>query len=131
MYRKTEKTNQKIHITQRMSLAQVNLMHVVVIGPLLYAIGHYEDKTPNFLYTALGLLAITIPFVVRIPKAELTYRSIINAVHYVFWIALFGYVAYMGNTTPNYLYMILKLLGITVIAIHLYLFSQKMFVYYA
>lgn len=114
-----------------MSLAQVNLLHVFIIAPTLYAIGHYETKTPDALYNILGLLALMIPFVVRIPKLELTYRSIINAVHYLLWIVMFGYVAYMKNQTPAAMYPILRLLAVTVLAIHLYLFSQKMYVYYS
>ena len=114
-----------------MSLAQVNLMHVVVIGPLLYSIGHYAPNTPNMLYNALGLLAIMIPFVVRTPTLDLSYRNIVNSLHYLAWIILFGYVAYMKNDTPKGILESLKILGVIVIALHLYLFGQKMYVYYA
>lgn len=114
-----------------MSLAQVNLMHVTLIGPLLYGIGYYGNETPDILYNALGTLTLTIPFVVRIPKLDLTYRSLINLLHYLVWIILFGYVSYKKNLTPPGIYELLKLLGITVIAIHSYLFIQKMYVYYS
>lgn len=114
-----------------MSLAQVNLMHVAVIGPLLYSIGHYAPKTPNILYNALGVLALMIPFVVRTPKLDLSYRNIVNSLHYLVWIILFGYVAYMKNDTPKGILESLKILGIVVVALHGYLFIQKMYVYYS
>lgn len=113
-----------------MSLAQVNLMHVAVIGPLLYSIGHYAPKTPDILYNALGVLAITIPFIVRFPKLDLSYRTIVNALHYLVWIALFGYVAYMKNDTPLGVLESFKILGIFVVVLHGYLYAQKMYVYY-
>lgn len=114
-----------------MSLAQVNIMHVVVIGPLLYSIGYYAPKTPDILYNSLGALTVLIPFVVRLPNLILSYRNIVNTLHYVGWITLFGYIAYMKNDTPKGLLESLKILGVIVIALHGYLFIQKMYVYYS
>lgn len=113
-----------------MSLAQVNLMHVAVIGPLLYSIGYYAPKTPDILYNALGVLTLTIPFIVRFPKLDLSYRTIVNSLHYFVWIALFGYIAYMKNDSPKGLLESLKILGIVVVVIHGYLYGQKMYAYY-
>lgn len=113
-----------------MSLAQVNLMHVVVIGPVLYSIGYYAKKTPDILYNTLGVLTLMIPFIVRLPGFDLSYRNIINATHYFIWIALFGYVAYMKNDTPLGILKSLEILGIVVIFVHGYLLFKKMYAYY-
>ena len=110
-----------------MSMEQVNLMHAMLVGPLLFYIGHKKNNTPQAVYVALGLLVALIPFIVRIDVSRLTYRSIINAMHYLLWIPLFGYVVYSGvyGKLNDYWWPILKLLGVAVVSVHVYLYLQK------
>ena len=110
-----------------MSLKQVNLMHVLLAGPLLFYIGSKKDKTPICFYSVLGILTLMIPFIVRFNISKpITYRIIINLMHYIVWMPLLGYIVYKKNNLQHYLWPFITLLGITVISIHIYLFAEKM-----
>lgn len=107
-----------------MSMKQVNLMHILVIGPLLTYIGYHKDKTKDMFYHALGGITSLLPFIVRIPTGS-DYHSVINSAHYLFYIPFFFYVSYKGNKLNESLFGLLFGLGIIVIIVHLYLFANK------
>ena len=111
-----------------MSMAQVNLQHVFLVGPLLFYIGSQKENTPRWAFISLATLTVMIPFIVSYNYSSLSYRAIVNASHYLIWIPLFGYIAYAGinKHLGTYMYPILQLLGLSAITIHLFLFSQKM-----
>ena len=106
-----------------MSMKQVNLMHIFLVGPLLTFIGYKNNNTPDYLYYALGSITSLLPFIVRIPK-DLSYRSIVNSIHYLLWLPLFGLISYKGNELPTDIYGIILILGIVTILTHLYLFYK-------
>lgn len=106
-------------------MKQVNLMHMMLIGPSLYYVGHKEKENKDINYYLLAGLVLLIPFIVRLPKYKIDFRNIVNSVHYLMWIPLFGYIVYKKNNSPLMMYKILRLLGVAVIAIHAYLFSEK------
>jgi hypothetical protein len=115
-----------------MSLSQVNLMHIAVIGPLLYVIGDQAEKKGNvdkWLFHALATLTILIIFIVRPPfPFEFNYRNLVNISHYTLILALFGWISYRQNAIDIEILKSMKLLGIVVIAIHLYLLISKLYV---
>jgi hypothetical protein len=111
-----------------MSMAQVNLQHVFLIGPLLFYMGAQKENTPQWAFVALAAFTAMIPFIVTYNYSSLSYRSITNAVHYLVWIPLFMYIAWRGfnNLLAPWAYPMLQLLGLSAITIHLFLWAQKM-----
>lgn len=108
-----------------MSMKQVNQWHIAMMGPVLYYIGNKAEKTNKLAYAVLATLTASIIFVVRIPK-KLNYRGIVNLTHYALFLPLFGYIVYKNNNLPSWSFPMLKYLGISVIAVHLYkLFTNK------
>ena len=107
-----------------MSMKQVNLMHILVIGPLLTYIGYHKDKTENMYFDALGGITSLLPFIIRIPSGS-DYHSIINSVHYLLYIPFFFYVAYKKNELNESLFGLLFGTGVIVILVHLYLLANK------
>lgn len=108
-----------------MSMIQVNLMHILVVGPLLTYIGHYRNKTKDMFFHALGGITSLLPFIVRLPTGT-DYHSVINSAHYLFYIPFFFYVSYKGNKLNQSLFGLLFGLGIIVIIVHLYLLANKL-----
>jgi hypothetical protein len=107
-------------------MKQVNLMHVTLIGGLFVYIGDQKQNTPLWAYAALGTLALMIPFIVRIPK-DGSYRSLVNAAHYLFQLPILLYIAQKKNKSPPGVYPIMKALGIIMVVLHLYILYRKGF----
>ena len=107
-----------------MSMNQVNQWHVAMIGPVIYYIGNKEEKTKPLAYIVLATLTASILFVVRRPK-KLNYRGIINLAHYAVFLPLLGYIVYKNKKLPKWSFPLIKYLGISVIAIHLYHILKK------
>jgi hypothetical protein len=111
-----------------MSMIQVNLLHIALVGPLLIGIGRTAPVTPDWMFHALGTLAAMLPFVVRVPdlRKGVTYRNLVNASHYLFWIALFAYVAWKKNVVQLELLQALTWLGVLVIGVHGVLLARRL-----
>lgn len=103
-----------------MSYIQVNLLHIFAIGPLLIYIGSHEKKTNKLAYTVLGVLALMIPFIVNFPSFNLKSYNLILLIHWLVFVIFFLYIALSQNNTPDSLYPFILILGICVVAIHLY-----------
>lgn len=112
-----------------MSMLQVNLMHVFLVGPVLFGIGYKNPGENMELYNYLTMLTLTMLFIVRIPFYNLIkweYYDYLKASHLLLFTSFFGWVAYKKDTAPEFVYHILKLLGIAVISTHLYLAATKL-----
>ena len=109
-----------------MSMKQVNLMHMFLVGPLLLYIGNKKEKTENWAFYSLATLTCMLPFIVRIPfNQPINFTSLVNTTHYIIWIPLFLYISYEKQKLEPYWWQLLSLLGISVITIHLFLLMQK------
>lgn len=117
-----------------MSLAQVNLMHIVLIGPTLILLGTENElinKYKNIFKHFVLLFSIMIFFIVRIDwiykilfyKNKLTRRNWINLIHHIVIPPLFYYL--YKNHTYTYIKKILQKLGIIIIITHFILFVIK------
>ena len=107
-----------------MSMKQVNQWHIAMMGPVLYYIGNKAKETNKIAYTILATLTASILFTVRRPS-KLNYRGIVNLTHYLVFIPLFGYIIYKNDKLPSWGFTLIKFLGISVIAIHLYKLFNK------
>ena len=108
--------------------ANINLMHIIIIGPLLFSIG-YKNPGENtefyqYLKGILGVLPFMLHFQTSKPSkwSKKTWKSII---HLILFLPFLGYVSYMEDNTPIFIYNILKILGIGIITIHSYLLIKK------
>jgi hypothetical protein len=102
----------------------INYFHILIVGPLLTYIGYNTTNNDSKIYDLLFLLSLLIFILVRSPGLKLNYRNTINIIHYLMWPTFFIWISYQQNDLPNYMFEIIKYLGISVIAIHYY-FLQK------
>ena len=103
-----------------MSMKQVNYMHILLGGPLLYYFGKTMDEIDDKYFGMIKLLFLIIPFVVRFPNFKNMRRSDwINVAHYYFLPA--GLYITSKKRLPIGIYDLIKYTGISMIAIHLYI----------
>lgn len=103
---------------------QINMFHVAMVGPILYYIGNKGKNANSYAFTALATLAIAILFFVRKPNLE-TYRGIIRMFHYLLYIPIFLFISYQNTNLPDWAFIMIKYLGISVSAIHFYLLFRQ------
>jgi hypothetical protein len=119
---------------------QINLFHILVIGPVLLLIDAKGAEKPETdmrisrrdLWVVLATLVICMLFFVGIPIPELGWGSwynMISLIHYAGWFWLFGWLAWLGirdpDMVPSWTYPLFRWLGIMVIVVHLYLLVTK------
>lgn len=105
-------------------MLQVNLWHLIVVGPLLFYIGNKKKEANMYAYIALTILALSIIFAVRFPK-RLNYRGVINSAHYFIYIPMLLYIVYKNKNLPDWAFELIKYLALSVLAIHFYLLLKK------
>ena len=110
-----------------MSMKQVNLMHIFLIGPLLTYIGYKKEETELVIYNMLLMATLFLPFIVRFPKLIFDFRNIINSLHYLIYIPFFAYISLKKNNLNKNIYKLLILMGLSVIIIHIYLLLEKLY----
>ena len=104
----------------------INLLHALVIGPFLFYIGYRGSNTPQFLFYLLAAFAIGSYFAIRIPKSDYySVRNMIKYVHYLLLAPFLLYVAYHGKKSRKLIFDLLKIVGVSIIAVHLYLYFEK------
>ena len=106
-----------------LSMKYVNLLHILIIGTSLVYIGYFQNKSPTWIYYFLGLLGLTIIFLVPFPKLDFTnIRNILYSSHYILFIPGFIALAYYGlkQKINKETYVTLGFIGIFIIIYHLY-----------
>ena len=101
----------------------VNLLHILIIGASLVYIGYFQNKSPRWIYYLLGLLGLTIIFLVPFPKLDFTnMRNLLYSAHYILFIPGFIALAYYGlkQKINKETYVTLGFIGIFIIIYHLY-----------
>lgn len=107
----------------------VNLMHILLIGPIMIYINFNRDSD-LFKKMLIGI-SLMIPFIVTVPnmkKLYITYQFI-NFVHWTAILAYFLYVSYLfafEKNTPEYIYISLAIVGGIMILVHLYKLIPKL-----
>lgn len=107
----------------------VNLMHILLIGPIMIYINFNRDS--DLFKKMLVGISLTIPFIVTVPnikKLYITYQFI-NFVHWTAILAYFLYVSYLfafEKNTPEYIYISLAIVGGIMILVHLYKVIPKL-----
>ena len=105
---------------------KINLLHVAMIGPILYYIGNKGKDANLSAYVGLSTLTISILFFVKNPNLK-NYKGIIRSIHYFLYIPLFLYISNQNKNLPEWVFHFIKYLGISVSMIHLYLLYRKKF----
>lgn len=110
-----------------MSMLQVNLLHIIIQGPLLAYIGYKKENTPDIAFSLLLIMGMLIPFIVRFPKKKIksSYNRILY-LHYLFIMPAFLYLGYKGNELNPKLYQPLFYTGIIIAFYHLYKASKRL-----
>jgi hypothetical protein len=111
-----------------MSGIKIYLMHILIIGPLLFGIGYKPMNNYMSFYKYLTGILLILPFMIHFPKAkpsEWGIKSWNNIIHLVIYLPFLGYVAYKKDNSPELVFSLLKIIGINVIAIHSYLFATE------
>ncbi len=107
----------------------VNLMHILLIGPIMIYINFNRDK--DLFKNILVVISLMIPFIVSVPnikKLYITYEFV-NFVHWTAILAYFLYVSYLfafEKNTPEYIYISLAIVGGIMIVVHLYKVIPKL-----
>lgn len=107
----------------------VNLMHILLIGPIMIYINFNRDN--DLFKKILVGISLMIPFIVSVPnikKLYITYQFV-NFVHWTAILAYFLYVSYLfafEKNTPEYIYISLAIVGGIMIVVHLYKVIPKL-----
>lgn len=102
------------------TLAQINLIHTLLIGTLLIYIGHYKEKSNHLAYYLLGLLAILIVVLVPLPRnLGLGYWNLIHISHYLIFLPWLLYIAYQQKVNAEH-YGTLFITGVIIVVYHAY-----------
>ena len=107
----------------------VNLMHILLIGPIMIYINFNRDN--DLFKKILVGISLMIPFIVSVPnikKLYITYEFV-NFVHWTVILAYFLYVSYLfafEKNTPEYIYISLAIVGGIMIVVHLYKVIPKL-----
>ena len=116
-----------------MSMKQVNMMHILLLGPSLIYIGNLNNNNLSnlnnyfidYIFNSLIGYSLMIPFIVRnkfIKKniKNFNYRNWINLSHYILFMWIFLYIGIQGRNISNLLRKISLIIGISMISIHIY-----------
>ncbi len=109
----------------------VNLLHILLLGPLMIYIGYYKNNIDIAKYMLVGISAM-LPFIVNLPRLDKLYINyhIILLAHWTIIIAYFWYISYLfiyKKEINEYIYMSLLIIGIIVIIIHLYKLIPRLY----
>ena len=109
-----------------LQLKYINMIHIFVIGIILLLLGIYKQGSCKVLYYLLGILALSIPILVPLPKEQLNYWNTIRLTHYFILLPFLLYIAFMQNSLSNGMYDLLLLISTVIIVYHSYkLYTQK------
>ena len=117
------------NILYKYSMIAVNLMHILLIGPIMIYINFNRDSD-LFKKMLIGI-SLMIPFIVSVPnikKLYITYQFI-NFTHWTAILGYFLYVSYLfafNKIVPEYIYISLAIVGVIVILVHLYKLIPKL-----
>ena len=107
----------------KLPMKYVNSLHFLVIGAALVYIGYFQNKSPLWIYYLLGLLGLTIVFLVPLPNLDFTnMRNLLYIAHYILFIPGFLALAYFGlqQKISKETYVSLGFIGLFIIIYHLY-----------
>jgi hypothetical protein len=111
----------------------INLFHIFIVGPLLLQLSQYIPALPSLTQRELSIslltLTLTMAFFVPLPLSILplsSWYNIISLSHFGIWLALFGYIGWVGLTRQlsETEKQLCALLGLMVIVVHIYLAIQ-------
>lgn len=111
-----------------MNLEQNNLLHILVVGPLLFGIGYKNPNSSMEFYYYLTALTIILPFITELPSLNFEIweeEEYINIFKLLFLIPFFSFIAYKRDDSPQICFHLLKIIGLAIIVVNCYLFVEK------
>jgi len=120
-----------MNILQNINVFQINLMHILIIGPLLFYIGDKKQNNSELVYNMILTLVIMMPFMVGFPSLDFkSSRDINQATHLLLFTAVGYYIYKEQNDLPIIIFDLMKYTGLVIITIHIYLAFEKFKKYY-
>lgn len=120
-----------MNILQNINVFQINLMHILVIGPLLFYIGYNQKSNTEKVYHMIFTLIIMLPFMVSYPSLEFKSSKDVNRIiHLILYTSLGYYIYKKKNDLPIVAFILMKYTGLAIISIHIYLAFEKYKKYY-
>ena len=111
-----------------MNIEQNNLLHILIIGPLLFGIGYKNQDSSMEFYYYLSALTVILPFITELPPLNFEvweYEEYINIFKLLFLIPFFSVIIYKRDESPQICFHLLKILGIANIVLNCYLLVEK------
>lgn len=105
-------------------MIQSNLLNILIIGPLLFGIGYKNPLTNMEFYNYITLLGAITPFISSYPEKSVldwNFKELIMVIYILLQMWLFIYIGYNRDSSSEYIYHILKIYGLSLIIIHLYI----------
>ena len=111
---------------QQLNVFQINLMHVLVIGPLLIYIGQKGKKNNEAIYYSILTMILLMPFMVELPSLQFKRKKdYINSIHLIIFTWIGYYIYKKKNQLSEISFELMKYFGIATVSIHLYLAYEK------
>jgi hypothetical protein len=121
-----------------MSMKQVNLLHMLLLGPTMIYVGslntsqlsNKKNISIDLVFGAVAVYALFIPFIVRnkFLKTKIKdwkQRNWTNLFHYVLFFGIFLYIGLVGRNINKFWQIIAIAIGISQIGIHSYLLLSR------
>jgi L-asparagine transporter-like permease len=110
---------------------QKNIFHVAVVAPLFLYVGFCRDKTPDWVFTLLGVLGVVILLYhsyQAYTKMHNGQSSWVNWIHILLIVPLLLLLGYLKKDANRRYFEMLLLLGFAALGYHgLYLIRETMF----
>ena len=97
----------------------INLIHITVIGPLLYYLGIQGSSANKYARLSIGAIALLITVLMKKPEKKFDYWNIVRMAHYGVMLPVLLYVA-LKSELPSQVNQVLVVTGLVVISYHFY-----------
>lgn len=109
-------------------MLQFNLMQIFLVSPVIFGIGYKFPKKNMEFYNYLAVISVMSIFMIKFPNYSIEkweHLDYLIMLYYILSPILFFLISYKKDNSPEYVYHLLKILGISLIAINSYLAVEK------
>ena len=112
-------------IRNQIDMKYINLIHVIAISTTLMYIGKYQNKSHQYAFNLLGILAFAIVLLVSLPNGFTGYWNLIKIIHYAILLPSLLYISYKRDFSIQ-TYDGIYNTGVIVFLYHAYKFYTRM-----